>query len=112
MAHVMGPWISEWQEALDDVVMETRPYDFRTRGAYIQWYAPRTRVRVRYTPAEYVAQEPSVEELYPEHQQQRQNVAVWFNSINYSQYLFCHVAPNYVVIILIFGLTISGGHFT
>jgi hypothetical protein len=42
----MAPWVAKWASALEDVVREDRPYDPASYQGYLQWYTPRTCVRL------------------------------------------------------------------
>ncbi|KAM0891221.1 hypothetical protein ACQ4PT_026537 [Festuca glaucescens] len=42
----MAPWVSKWELALEDVLREERPYDPGSYQGYLEWYTPRTCLRL------------------------------------------------------------------
>jgi hypothetical protein len=66
----MQRWVDEWQHAANDVWHEVEVWDQSQYEAYLEWYLPRTRVRVTHTPREVTRHTSSFGDTYPVHRDQ------------------------------------------
>lgn len=72
----MQPWVQQWAAALQDTVHEPRPFTSQSFGQYLEWYIPRTRTWVTYTPRERQRHTPSLVDVYPTHRDRNSALAV------------------------------------
>lgn len=75
-ADKVQPYVDDWVEAPTDVVHEQRPHSAEAFTRYLQWYLPRTRVRVTHVPAEASIEAAAVSATYPVQRDQNYGIAV------------------------------------
>ena len=63
-------------DALNDVVDEDRPHSDEAFSRYLEWYVPRTRVRVTHVPLEARVDPPELTDTYPVARDQNFGLAV------------------------------------
>jgi hypothetical protein len=66
----MQRWLDDWEGASQDVWPQDGPYDEAEYQAYLDWYLPRTRVRVTHAPRNQQRHTPSYADTYPVHRDQ------------------------------------------
>jgi hypothetical protein len=74
-------YVDAWADAPTDVVQEQRPHSGEAYTRYLQWYLPRTRVRVMHVPAEPSTEAGVVSDTYPVRRDQNAGIAVSVSNI-------------------------------